>query len=431
MRIEILNTGSELMLGRVLNTHQQWLCRQLTDLGYPVERQVAVDDSSEAIEQAAREALERAELVIVTGGLGPTSDDRTRERIAALLGRTLREDATVLASIEAMFAGRRRPVPHSTRVQAMVPDGATVLSNSHGTAPGLVMEVPKPTHEAAGLPQGSKLLVLLPGPPRELHPMFLEQVVPLLKRHFPSREPFVCRTLKTTGLGESMVEERIAAPLAALTASGLELGYCARLGEVDLRLVARGPSASQKVSDAEQIARSLLGDLIYGVDDESLEAVLVRRLTDGRETLALAESCTGGWIANRITNVPGASAIFRAGWVTYSNEAKQRCLGVRAETLATHGAVSEAVAREMAEGARREAGGVSYAAAVTGIAGPSGGSAEKPVGTVWMAVASRSGTVTQRRMNPFDRESFKFVTSQQVLDLLRREMLGGGETSRK
>jgi nicotinamide-nucleotide amidase len=229
MRIEILNTGSELMLGRVLNSHQQWLCRQLADLGYPVERQVAVDDSGAAIEQAVAEALARAELVIVTGGLGPTSDDRTRDRIAVLLGRPLHEDAAVLASIEGMFAARRRPMPRSTRVQAMVPEGALVLPNRHGTAPGLVMDTSKSTIDGSARSH-STLLVMLPGPPRELHPMFLEQVVPLLKRSFPLPETFVCRTLKTTGLGESMVEERIAGPLALLTTSGLELGILRAVG---------------------------------------------------------------------------------------------------------------------------------------------------------------------------------------------------------
>ena len=417
MRIEIINTGSELLLGRVLNTHQQWLCRQLADLGYTVDRQVAVDDSATRILDAVREALAVADLVIVTGGLGPTSDDRTREVIAGFLGRALREDGAALAHIQDMFATRHRPMPASTRVQALVPEGATVLTNAHGTAPGLVLEAPSAAGSAA------RLLVMLPGPPRELRPMFTGQVVPILQQRLPLQAPFVCRTLRTTGLGESMVEERIAGPLQPLTQAGLELGYCARVGEVDVRFTARGEKARDLVAEGERIARGLLGDLIFAVDDELLEAAIIRLIAERKQTLALAESCTGGFISHRLTNVPGASAVLLAGLVTYSNEAKQQFLGVRPETLAAHGAVSEAVAREMAEGARTRTG-ADYAIAVTGIAGPGGGTEEKPIGTVWLALADAAGTVARRKLNAFDRETFKYVTAQQALEMLRRRVLG-------
>lgn len=410
MRIELLNTGAELMLGRVLNTHQQWLCRQLADRGYVVTRQVAVDDAGPTMQQAVREALAAAELVIVTGGLGPTSDDRTREFVAQLLGRPLREDAAIVAHIESFFTARSRRMPARTRVQAQVPEGAMVLMNAHGTAPGLVMDAPE-----------GRLLVMLPGPPRELRPMFLDQVVPILTRRFPLTDGFICRTLKTTGLGESLVEERIDAPLQSLVAAGLELGYCARVGEVDVRFAARGPRARELVMEAEGIARERLGGILFGSDEDSLEAVVVRELTVRKQTVALAESCTGGFIAHRLTNVPGASAVFLGGFVTYSNETKQQFLGVRPETLAAHGAVSEATVREMAEGARTRVG-ADYALAVTGIAGPAGGTPEKPVGTVWIGFASATATEAVKKMNPMDRETFKYVTSQQALELLRREM---------
>lgn len=417
MRIEIINTGSELMLGRVLNTHQQWLCRQLADRGYTVNRQVAIDDSGPAIEEAVREPLARAELIIVTGGLGPTSDDRTRDLIAALLGRRLEEDPAVVAHIEGFFAARKRPMPASTRIQAMVPEGASVLMNAHGTAPGLVME------PVGGKSVACRLLIMLPGPPRELRPMFTEQVVPILRERFPLSAPFVCRTLKTTGMGESQVEEKIAEPLRTLTDAGMDLGYCARIGEVDVRFVGRGTDAQKSVAEAERIVRGILGPLVFAADDEQLEETIVKLLTGRKQTVALAESCTGGAIADRLTNVPGASAVFLAGLVTYSNEAKQKFLGVRTETLAQHGAVSEATVCEMAEGARA-ATGADYAISVTGIAGPGGGTLEKPVGTVWIGVASVSGTIAQRRFNAFDRETFKNVTSQHALDLLRRQILG-------
>jgi nicotinamide-nucleotide amidase len=415
--IELINTGSELMLGRVLNTHQQWICRQLADMGRVVQRQVAIADTGKEICAAVREALERADLVIVTGGLGPTSDDLTRELIAEMLGRKLVMNDEIREEIARFFTSRNRPQPIRTEVQALVPEGAIVLPNSQGTAPGLAMEVPP------GIYRGTKSwLIMLPGPPRELRPMWTEHVVPLLKREFAPAENFVCRTLKTTGIGESRVEEIIVKHLDEQVKGGLEIGYCARTGEVDVRFVCRGTNASACVAAAEKITRRLLRDHVYGVDDEQLETVIVRLLAERKQTLALAESCTGGFIANRITNVPGASAVLLAGLVTYSNDAKQQFLEVSSSTLKEHGAVSEAVAREMVEGARRRTG-ADYAISVTGIAGPSGGTPEKPVGTVFIGLATPTTTCVVHKVNSFDRETFKYVTSQQALEILRRAIL--------
>jgi nicotinamide-nucleotide amidase len=419
VNVELINTGSELMLGRVLNTHQQWLCRRLADLGYLVARQVAVPDTGPDITLAVREALARADLVITTGGLGPTSDDLTRDQIAQLLGRELHEDEAVLAYIRHVFERLRRRMPERTRVQAMVPAGALVLHNPNGTAPGLALELKPNPFRAGGQPAW---LVMLPGPTREIRPMFTDTVVPLLARVLPPASTFVCRTLRTTGIGESMVEEKVGEPLLRLVEAGLDLGYCARPGQVDVRLAARGADAETLVGKAEAIVRGMLGSYIYTAEDEELEGAIVRLLTERKETLAVAESCTGGCIANRLTNVPGASAVLLAGLVTYSNAAKEKFLGVRAETLAQHGAVSEPVAREMAEGARRQTQ-ADYALSVTGIAGPGGGTPEKPVGTVFIGLAGPSGTVVERCLNAFDRETFKQVTTQQALDLLRRTVL--------
>jgi nicotinamide-nucleotide amidase len=326
MVVELINTGTELMLGRVLNTHQQWLCRQLADLDYVVARQIAVPDTGGDIEQAVREALARADLILITGGLGPTSDDLTRDLIAQLLGKPLHEDAAVLSHIKHFFASRNRPMPERTSVQAQVPEDALVLPNPHGTAPGLAMEVRPNRFRPGG---GASWLVMLPGPPRELRPMFAESVVPLLRRVLPPAGGFVCRTLRTTGIGESMVQEKIGGPLQRQIEAGLDLGYCARPGQVDVRLAARGGDANQRADEAETIVRELLGPHIYGVEDDDLETVVVRLLTEQKQTLAVAESCTGGCIANRVTNVPGASAVLLAGLVTYSNAAKQKFLGVR------------------------------------------------------------------------------------------------------
>ena len=418
MNVELINTGTELMLGRILNTHQQWLCRQLADRGYVVSRQVAVADTANAIEGAVREALARADLVIVTGGLGPTSDDLTRDLVARLLGRKLREDAAVVTHIQHFFTLRGRTMPDRARVQAQVPEGATVLANPHGTAPGLAMEVRPNAFRTDGT---ASWLIMLPGPPRELKPMFTDTVAPLLARAFPREEAFVCRTFRTSGIPESGVEALVDGPLRALVTSGLDLGYCARMGQVDVRLAARGEAGASLVREAAHIVAGLLGNSVYGQDEEDLETAVIREMTARHLTLALAESCTGGVIAHRLTNVPGASAVLRAGLVTYSNAAKQTFLGVRPETLAAHGAVSEPVAREMAAGAR-ERTQADYALSVTGIAGPSGGSAEKPVGTVFIGLATPSGTAVSRLFNPLDRETFKQLTSQQALDLLRRAL---------
>lgn len=415
MHIEIINTGSELLLGRVLNTHQQWICRQLADNGWSVARQVAVPDTAHDILAAVREALGRADLIITTGGLGPTSDDVTRDLVAQLLGRTLKEDPQVLQTIRACFASRQRPMPERAKVQALVPHGARVLPNAHGTAPGLAMLVePNPVENGR-----RAWLVMLPGPPRELRPMFTEHVIPLLMAECPPDAPFVCVTLRSTGLGESVVEERVGQPLAALVRAGLELGYCARSGEVDIRLAARGPRRQELVASAVRVVREELHHQIYGIEDETLEAAVVRALTERGLTVAVAESCTGGLIAHRITNVPGASVVFMGGCTAYSDRVKQRFLNVPAEAIEAHGAVSETVARSMAEGARAKFD-TDYALAVTGIAGPGGGTPAKPVGTVFIALAGPGGTRVQKPQNPFDRDTFKLVTSQQALEMLRR-----------
>lgn len=411
MVIELINTGAELMLGYVLNTHQQWICREISTLGHVVARQVAVDDGAESIQASVREAMGRADLVMVTGGLGPTSDDRTRDLIASLLGRPLLRDAATERRIRAFFGARRRPMPESVLIQAMVPEGAVVFENQHGTAPGLAMKTSR------------GWLVMLPGPPRELRPMFASLLVPFLREHFPPAGEFACDVLRTTGVGESWVEEQIAPMLEPLVREGLEIGYCARNGEVDVRLVARGVGSGDRVASAARAVEELLGGIVYGRHPETLEAAVVGLMAGKGVKLALAESCTGGFLAHRVTNVPGASAVLRAGWVTYSNEAKAACLGVSFETLRAHGAVSEPTSREMAEGARARSG-ADYALAITGIAGPGGATNDKPVGTVFIGLASPAGTVVLKRRNAYDRETFKLVTSQQALDLLRRTLLG-------
>lgn len=407
------------MLGRVLNGHQQWLCRQLADRGLLVSRQVAVSDRAEDIRGAVAEAVGRAQVVITTGGLGPTSDDRTRDAVAGLFGLALVEDPGVIARLDAWARSRKRVMPDAIRLQALVPQGATVLPNHHGTAPGLVI---------AARRNPEVWVILLPGPPRELHPLFLDQVVPWLEAHVSPRPAQVVRTLRSTGVPESVMQERIAAPLAPLVERGLDIGYCARPGEVDVRLACVGFEAAAIVAQAEIGVLALMRDDFYGAEEDLLEAVVVRALAAVGRSVAVAESCTGGHLANRITDVPGASDVFPGGAITYSNALKVALLGVRPESLVTHGAVSETVAREMATGTR-ERFGADFALATTGIAGPTGGTAAKPVGTVFMALAAAGGVEVRRQLNPYDRETFKHVTSQQALDWLRRRLREEGATA--
>jgi len=408
MRVEVINTGTELLLGNVINTHLRLFAEAIFPLGLRIARQVTVPDG-DAIREALVESFARAEIVFVTGGLGPTTDDLTRDITADLLGLELVHDEAIMTAITERFARRSLKMSGRIRLQAQRPREATVLRNDHGTAPGLYL----PADAAKGTPH----LFLLPGPPRELRPMFTDSVLPILASLLPPGARAEMRTYRIAGLGESAVEDAVGAQLLAL---GLEIGYCARPGEVDLRTI--GPAAL--VEQARAIVTAQLGAHIVSQDERPLEQVVVELLTAQQQTLALAESCTGGYLANRITNVPGASAPFLAGYVTYANEAKSRAIGVDPALIADHGAVSAEVARAMAEGARR-AIDADHALATTGIAGPGGGSEAKPVGTVFIALASREAeTCVQRFRYPIDRETFKFLTAQTALDLLRRRLLG-------
>ncbi len=410
MRVEVLNTGSELLLGSVLNTHLRLFADALFPLGLRIQRQVTVPDGPD-IRHALLESFGRADIVLITGGLGPTTDDITRDVVAELLGLRLEHDEEIWRQVEERFARRKIKMSPRNRQQALRPPESTVLWNPHGTAPGLYL----PPQSAPGVDLPSPHLFLLPGPPRELQPMVVDHVVPILTRVLPPRPVAEMRVWRTAGLGESLVEELVGAELLALNA---ELGYCARPGEVDVRVV----GTPEQIQRAGEIIAARLGPHLVSQDQRSLEKVIVDRLTERHETLAVAESCTGGFIANRVTNVPGASSVFLAGYVTYANEAKTRALGVDAGLIRQHGAVSEPVARAMAEGART-ASGADYAISTTGIAGPGGGSAEKPVGTVFVGLASRhQPTHVDKLFYPVDRERFKQLVSQMALDLLRRAL---------
>ena len=374
-------------------------------------------DTAEAICEAVQIALGRADLVITTGGLGPTSDDITRERIAGMLAKPLQHDEAIAEHITSFFAHRARPMPESVLAQAQIPEGAVVFTNEHGTAPGLAMDVSGADDEGS-----PTWLVMLPGPPRELCPMVEAQVLPFIQRKLPLAAAFHCRTLRSMGIGESMVEDQLLTRLRPLMDRGLDLGFCARTGQVDIRLCGHGDGVSGLIDEAEALIRGEFGKYIYGTDGESIAKVVVDRLIDLGETVAVAESCTGGFLGHHITAIPGASAVFVGGIISYSNELKHKLLDVKNDTLEKHGAVSKAVALEMAEGARA-ATGADHTLSVTGIAGPGGGSTEKPVGTVWLGLASAGERpLAVKKHHPYNRETFKQASVNQSLELLRRRI---------
>jgi nicotinamide-nucleotide amidase len=409
MRAGLINTGTELLLGDVQDAHLVFIAREIFPLGLRIEERRTVPDT-DAIGRTLAELFPSYEMLFVTGGLGPTSDDITRETVADLLGLELRQHPELLESLRQRLRLRGIKWAAGIARQADVPSGAQVLPNENGSAPGFYLK-------ANINPRiSSPHLFVLPGPPRELQPMFRKYVMPILRSIAPS-SAIEQRVYKVAGAGESRVEQAIGEKVLAIP--GIELGYCARPGEVDVRIIGK-PEAIQQ---ADTIIKSALGFSIFSTANETLEEIVVRLLTKRNQTLATAESCTGGLIANRITNVPGASSVFIAGYVCYANQAKINMLDVDPKLVEKHGAVSESVARALAENARACAGS-NYALATTGVAGPTGGSPEKPVGTVYVGLASADlKTIVKRFFFPTDRESFKQLAAQSALDLLRRKIL--------
>ncbi len=410
MQIEILNTGTELLLGNTVNTHAAWFGRELFKLGLRISRQTTVPDG-DAIRDAMTESCDRADVLIVTGGLGPTSDDLTREITAEVLGLELITDEASLRSLENFFALRGKLMVDANLKQALTPVGADVLPNPNGTAPGVY--IPPRLNGVS-----SCAVFLLPGPPRELYPMVHAEVIPRLRALFGVETAHDALELKFTGIGESDFHQGIDALLAAVP--GLEYGYCAHIGEVDLRLI--GPP--EALQQGRAIALSHFEKFLISDDGSSLEATVVRLLAEKNLKFATAESCTGGLISSRITDVPGASEVFTHGLITYANAAKISLLGVSPAALETEGAVSEMVACQMAVGALH-ASGVDIAVSVTGIAGPGGGSPEKPVGTAWIGLATKGSSATAFKVfHPRNRLDFKLAVSQAALEAVRRKLVG-------
>ncbi len=414
MKAEIIAVGSELLTPDRVDTNSLFVTEELNKLGIEVLRKTIVGDNRELLAEAFRDALNRVPVVITSGGLGPTEDDLTRETVAELLGRRLQRNDEVVRAIEARFRSFKRDMPAVNLRQAMVPEGAEVLENPRGTAPGLWIE------------DKGRMVALLPGPPRELKPLFLEQVLPRLRRHVSGVRMFH-RELRVTGLGESHVEERIR-PIYTRYPH-VNTTILAAPGEVQIHLRIWTEDATQAETSLDEIVRSFelaLGDRIFAHKDVPLEDVVAELLTTNRATISTAESCTGGLLAERLTRIPGSSTYFLGGVVSYSNERKTVWTEVPAELIASKGAVSAEVAVALAEGIRRSVGST-FGVGITGIAGPGGGSEEKPVGTVHIALATPTGTKERLVHLPGDREMIRFHASQLALDMVRVHYLFDGK----
>lgn len=411
MTAELISVGTEILMGNILNSNTQYLAEKCAMLGFNLYYQTAVGDNYGRMEEVIRTALGRSDVVILTGGLGPTEDDLTKEVCAGVMGMELVEDAHTREHLEEFFKNNiYREIPENNWKMALVPKGALVLDNKNGMAPGLVLS------------KEGKTAILLPGPPGELYPMFEEQVFPYLQRF--NHTCLFSKTLKICGHGESQVEDRLLDLIDGQT--NPTLATYAKVGEVHLRITGGAENVAEAKALVEPVAEEVcrrFGDAVYTQDEkETLEAAVVKLLKEKGLTVSTAESCTGGMISARLVNVPGASEVFTQGFVTYSNEAKMELLGVKEETLKAHGAVSAETAWEMAENGAKRAK-TSACVAVTGLAGPGGGTKEKPVGLVFMGCAVNGKVTVERWQFKGNREKIREQSCMKALDLLRRCIL--------
>jgi len=407
---EIIAIGSELLAPDRTDTNSLWLTEQLNQLGIEVKLKTIVGDDDARLEETIKDAVRRSKVVITTGGLGPTEDDITRKITARALGRRLLLDEQVLAEIKQRFKGFGVVMPERNSRQAMVIEDAEVLPNPNGTAPGMFID-----HEGTAM-------VLLPGPPREMKPMFGNHVRSKLESR-AGKIRVLRRMLRVAGLGESAVDEKIAPVYTQYDNPQTTILF--NQSEIEIHLTARGRTDEEVNALLDKVVFQIeekLGDSIFSFNGEKMEEILGLKLSLGGYTLAVAESCTGGLLAQRITDVPGSSKYFIEGVVTYANEAKTRALGVEPILLLEHGAVSGPVAEAMAEGIRKRAG-TDFGISITGIAGPGGGTEEKPVGTVFIALATDAGTEHRRFKLPGDRNLVRWRASQAAMEMLRRKLL--------
>jgi nicotinamide-nucleotide amidase len=416
MHLEVVTIGDELLLGYTIDTNAAHLARTLAAEGVEISRRTTVGDTADAIASAVRDGLDRAGAVITTGGLGPTSDDLTKPSIAALFGRGMVLDEEHLAWMEERFTRLfQRPMPAANRQQAMLPDGARKLRNNHGSAPGIWLEDDR-----------GRWVAMLPGVPREMRGMLADTLAPMIRERLgDDRRVVRSLTLRTTGVGESFIADRVMSLEGGV--GDADLAYLPNAEGTDLRLTVRGArpeDAARRLAAAAERLRTVVGDAIYGEDGADLAAVVLALCRERGLTIGVAESCTGGLLGARLTAVPGSSDVVVGGVIAYSNGLKTALLDVPSGLLEHQGAVSEAVVRAMASGARA-ATGASVGVAITGIAGPGGGTEEKPVGTVWIA-SDLEGAVESRRLRLIgDRAEIRQRATQASLEMVRRRVLYG------
>lgn len=406
LRAEILSVGTELLLGQIVDTNAAYVAKAFSEVGISVFRRVTVGDNMERLLAALRQALSEADIVLTIGGLGPTMDDITRDGLAEAFGDTLVQDESIAERLRAFFTRRNMPLLASNLRQAMVPTSGRALDNPNGTAPGLLFE------------KDGKIGLALPGPPNEFIPMVENTVLPYLREKTGNIGTIRSITLRIAGVGESLVEDKVKDLM--LDANPTVAPY-AKVGEVHLRVTARANTAEEADALIQQRAlllRERLGDAIYGENDDPIEKAVVQLLKDKGQTVATAESCTGGLVAQRITDIPGSSAVFPGGVVVYSNEAKSDLVAVPAEVIGRVGAVSPEVAQALAEGVR-ERFGATYGIGITGIAGPDGGTTEKPVGLVYIAVAHPDGCKIEKANFIGSRQVVRTRSAQTALNTLR------------
>ena len=418
MKVELLTIGDELMLGFTVDTNAAYLARELSAAGVEITRRSTVGDSAEAIAGAVREALDRTGAVITTGGLGPTSDDRTKPVIAELFGRTMTVDESIWENFRALWKARGYPgdPPLVNRQQAMIPEGATILKNNHGSAPGIWLE-----------DNGGRWVAMLPGVPREMRGMLADSLMPVLMARGAGQVVVRSRTLRTTGLAESRAAEMLGD--AASGFGDIPLAYIPNVDGLDLRITATGKSSADADRELEagmQTLKARLADYVYGEEREDLAAVVLQVLRERKLKLAVAESCTGGLLGARITAIAGSSDVMLGGVIAYDNRIKEELLGVRRETLVAHGAVSKETAREMAAGVLERLG-ADASISITGIAGPGGGSEAKPVGTVCVAVRVLGVVAVEQRVLGGDRDEIRKRAAQLALQMMLR-LLGPHST---
>ncbi len=409
MNAEIICIGTELLLGHIVNTNASFIAARLAEAGIDHYFQVTVGDNPKRLSDTIRNALKRSNVIITTGGLGPTVDDITAHTIAGALNMRLVLDRSAISGMNEFFKRLNHKIPKTSLRQALVPEGARCLNNPLGTAPGIVIE------------SGEKIIIALPGPPREMQPMMENHVIPYLKKKFCGKI-IKSRSIKLIGIAEAAVNDKVK---DLLELSGpVQVGIYAKQREVELKIMAKAENeklTDLEIAKIEKQIRKRLGEYVYGADKETLEQIVGDRLIKKNKTIATAESCTGGLAANLLTNVSGSSSYFKEGLITYSNESKVKYLGVPPKLIKDHGAVSPEVAKRMAKGIREKAG-TDIGLGITGIAGPTGATKSKPVGLVYIALATKNKLICKQFNFLGSRIEIKYQAAMAALDLLRKNI---------